>query len=45
MSWIDDAVDAFGRGMGLPQLALPEGSTVGNRSRTSAKASMVTSTR
>lgn len=24
MSWIDDAVEAFGRGMGLPRLALPE---------------------
>lgn len=24
MSWVDDAVDAFGRGMGLPRLALPE---------------------
>jgi type III secretion system chaperone SycN len=24
MSWVDDAVDAFGRGMGLPRLTLPD---------------------
>lgn len=24
MSWVDDAVLAFGRGMGVPRLALPE---------------------